>query len=70
MQNIKPEFVEQTLAVWQRRSVRTLVADDAGQILDNICGFFGVLSEWTRRDQRGSDRTKQLKPSSMRKSTQ
>ena len=70
MENIKPEFVEQTLAVWQRRSVRTLVDDDAGQILDNICGFFGVLSEWTQPDQRGSDGTKQLKPSSMRKFTQ
>ena len=60
MQHIKPEIVEQTLALWQPRSARILVADDARQMLDNSCGFFGLLAEWMRGEQRDQDETEQV----------
>lgn len=70
MQNIKPEIVDQTLALWQRRSGQTLVEEDARQMLGNICGFFGVLSEWIRPAQLGTNDTKQSNGLRKRNSTQ
>jgi hypothetical protein len=60
MQHVNPEILEQTLALWQLRSARTLVMDDARQILSNSCGFFGVLAEWMRAEQRDQDETQQI----------
>ena len=51
MQQIKPEFLNQTVALWQPRASRALCSDDVRQILDNTCGFFDVLAEWKRADQ-------------------
>jgi hypothetical protein len=60
MQHAKLEIVEETLALWQPRSARTLVADDARQMLDNSCGFFGLLAEWMRAEQPDQDKTEQI----------
>lgn len=60
MQHVKSEIVEETFALWQPRSARTLVADDARQMLDNSCGFFGLLAEWMRAEQSNQDETEQI----------
>jgi hypothetical protein len=60
MQHAKSEIVEETLALWQPQSARTLVADDARQMLDNSCGFFGLLAEWMLAEQRDHDETEQI----------
>jgi hypothetical protein len=60
MQHTKSEIVEQTLALWQPRSARTLAADDARQMLDSSCGFFGVLAAWMREEQRDQEETEQI----------
>ena len=34
---------------WQRRMKRALSAEDVRAIKFNLCGFFGLLTEWKRR---------------------
>jgi hypothetical protein len=70
MQQIKPELLNQTVALWQPRASRALCVDDVRQILDNTCGFFDVLAEWKRAEQRAHfDVSFALPPSHGRKST-
>jgi hypothetical protein len=70
MQNTRPEAIQKTIALWQRRGTRTVDPDDAKQMLDNVCGFFGLLSKWKQQDQLGRDQTKQFKSSPMLNSRQ
>jgi hypothetical protein len=42
--------IEQTLAVWQPRTKRTLSHEDAREITANITGFFRVLHDWADKD--------------------
>ena len=60
MQHTQSKIVEQTLALWQPRSARNLCAEDARQMLDNSCGFFGLLAEWMLAEQRDHDETEQI----------
>lgn len=46
MQASDPDFIEDTLKVWQPRTVRTLTPEDARQIAENISGFFRILRAW------------------------
>ena len=48
----RPNHVDDTLAVWQRRSRRQLSREDAREIVENITGFFTILAEWSRQEER------------------
>ena len=39
-------LIEQTIELWWRRFRRDLGREDARQIIENVTGFFGVLTEW------------------------
>lgn len=43
--------IAQTRQVWQSRVGRDLTDEDARQIMHNVTGFFGVLSEWSRAER-------------------
>ena len=40
-----------TRQIWQPRIARDLTDEDAGQIMHNVTGFFGVLAEWSRAER-------------------
>jgi len=44
--------IARTRQVWQPRLGRDLGDEDARQIMQNITGFFGVLTEWARAERR------------------
>lgn len=52
--------VNDAIAFWQPLASRSLTTEDARQILENLRGFFEVLDEWDRAEQRAarSDRQK------------
>lgn len=39
-------LIETTTKLWRRRLRRDLSREDARQIVENVTGFFGVLTEW------------------------
>ena len=43
--------IARTRQIWQPRFGRDLSHEDAGQILHNVTGFFGVLAEWARAEK-------------------
>ena len=47
----KGELLEETRAFWQARSSRELSREDAREIIENLTGYFSVLSEWSRREK-------------------
>ena len=40
-----------TRQTWQPRIGRALTDEDARQIMHNVTGFFGVLTEWVRAEK-------------------
>lgn len=45
------DFIEQTIAIWQRRTERKLTREDGREIIENISGFFSILQEWEQRER-------------------
>jgi hypothetical protein len=45
------DFIEQTIAIWQKRTDRKLTREDAREIIENITGFFTILHEWERKER-------------------
>jgi hypothetical protein len=45
------DFIEQTIAIWQKRTDRRLTRDDGREIIENISGFFTILQEWERKER-------------------
>ena len=45
------EFIDQTIAIWQKRTERKLAREDGREIIENITGFFSILQEWERRER-------------------
>ena len=45
------ELVDRTIELWAPRVGRELTRDDAQQIIQNVSGFFSILSEWNRADR-------------------
>jgi hypothetical protein len=45
------DFIDQTNAIWQRRTERKLTREDGREIIENITGFFTVLQEWERKEK-------------------
>jgi hypothetical protein len=44
----RESLLDATLAVWQPRYSRELSGEDARQIVENVVGFFEVLTRWSR----------------------
>jgi hypothetical protein len=45
------DFIDQTTAIWQRRTERKLTREDGREIIENISGFFSILQEWERKER-------------------
>src|SRR3974390_1167647 len=45
------DFIDQTIAIWQKRTERKLTREDGREIIENISGFFSILQEWDRRER-------------------
>ena len=43
--------ITRTRQIWQPRFGRDLTGEDARQIMHNVTGFFGVLTEWVRAEK-------------------
>jgi hypothetical protein len=43
-------LIDQTIALWQPRLRRDLSPEDARQIVENVTGFFNILTEWSRAE--------------------
>jgi len=42
--------IARTRQIWQPRIGRDITDEDARQIMHNVTGFFGVLTEWSRAE--------------------
>ena len=49
-----PDFIDQTIAVWQPYADRPLTREDAREIAHNVIGFFRVLREWAEEEERST----------------
>jgi len=47
----KGDFINQTIAIWQKRTERKLTREDGREIIENITGFFTILQEWERKER-------------------
>jgi hypothetical protein len=45
------DFIDETVAIWQRRSSRQLSREDGREIIENMTGFFRILQEWDRAER-------------------
>lgn len=50
MRMTRQKLVEYTIAVWQPRTPRRLGKEDAREIMENLTGFFAILTEWNRNE--------------------
>jgi hypothetical protein len=48
------DFIDETIAIWQKRSKRPLTREDGREIIENMTGFFRVLLEWDRAERAAS----------------
>jgi hypothetical protein len=45
------DFIDQTIAIWQKRTTRQLTREDGREIIENMTGFFRILQEWDRTER-------------------
>lgn len=45
------DYIDETVAFWQKRSKRQLSREDGREIVENLTGFFRVLQEWDRAER-------------------
>lgn len=43
-------LIDRTIELWQPRLRRELSHEDARQIVENVTGFFSLLSQWSRSE--------------------
>lgn len=55
---MKPEFLDETIRVWQPHYTKTLTREDAREITENLAGFYRILVEWQEKQ---TDRKSHLK---------
>lgn len=51
MKKSDDNLIDRTLEVWQPRNANRLSDEDARAILENVTGFFTLLSEWETNEQ-------------------
>ena len=44
------KLIDRTHEVWKPRLGRELSREDARQIVENVTGFFAILTEWSRAE--------------------
>jgi hypothetical protein len=54
------DFIDETLAIWQKRANRQLAREDGREIIENMSGFFRILQEWDRIDRAAKRPRKRL----------
>jgi len=45
------KLIDRALEIYQPRTQRQLSREDGREIIHNLAGFLGVLSEWKRRER-------------------
>jgi hypothetical protein len=45
------DFIDQTVAIWQKHSGRQLNREDGREIIENMTGFFRVLQDWDNAER-------------------
>jgi hypothetical protein len=45
------DFIDETVAIWQKRTTRRLTREDGREIVENMTGFFRILLEWDRAER-------------------
>ena len=43
-------LIHRTIELWQQRLQRDLSREDARQIVENITGFFNILTQWSQAE--------------------
>jgi hypothetical protein len=43
-------LIDRTIELWQPRLRRELSREDARQIVENVTGFFSLLSQWSKSE--------------------
>jgi hypothetical protein len=51
------DLIEETRVFWQSRTDRVLTREDGREIIENLTGFFRVLSEWDRVERARTKKT-------------
>jgi hypothetical protein len=54
MPQYSPELIRHTIAVFESRTGMVISEEDARQALENISGFFRVLQNWAKVEDKGS----------------
>ena len=49
MRSTKPDLVDQTIHLWRHRTGEVISREDAKEMMNNIAGFFQVLSDWNSK---------------------
>jgi hypothetical protein len=58
------DLIDQTVAIWQKRTERKLTREDGREIIENITGFFTILQEWGRKERAAEQASTALVPES------
>jgi hypothetical protein len=45
------DFIDETIAIWQKRTTRRLTREDGREIIENMTGFFRILLEWDKAER-------------------
>jgi hypothetical protein len=61
MRETKEQFIGRTLEVWQPRTSKLLTPEDARQVVENVAGFFRILTEWDAAEQRTASQIAETK---------
>jgi hypothetical protein len=54
------DFIDLTVAVWQKQTTRQLSREDGREIIENMTGFFRILQEWDRAERTAKSTTKRV----------
>ncbi len=60
----KDNTIKHTRKFWQERSASDVSYEDARQMIENVTGFFDLLSEWEMAEREGTQSTAKLEDSS------
>jgi hypothetical protein len=55
------DFIDQTVAIWQKHTERQLTREDGREIIENMSGFFRILREWDRAERAAKKTKKRLR---------
>lgn len=59
MSTFSPHLIDNASHFWSKRAGKVISTEDARQIIENMAGFFRVLSEWDARERSDLETAKQ-----------